>query len=439
MSGSISQHTLAWALSAETPSLDAMHRHHGPLLEIARGLLGVVPNCHPLLALHEPEFGKYNVLVPNLLNVPAIGFSFYRLRKVVSLCMLASSWSAGCRYCTAHACTFAQLRGVDVDSIQAAMHTQAGPDGEPFLITSERIAIGVAIALGKAPSPLNSAQRDSLELAHSFSPQDIDRILCAIALMGWLNKMVDGLGVPLEPRMLTTASKTIARQGWNPGKHAPVGLADNAEDWDPRKNGPSQLRMLTLLPSVIRRSRHWSQGVPHKPRALEQFLHSRTGYHWPLITQLSIPRARSAIAAMLSLSFDPHTTTIGLRTKMLLSKEYATIVGNHWLTEVIEESLLPHAERLDYESRNHHLNNDDVTSAALALTTVAAPSPAQISETDVNAATEALSGPQIIETIGALADMQLLHRIATYKHTSAPVKDSITQSRRDLRMSQTPK
>src|SRR4029078_11201251 len=80
--GATMNHTLepldhARPMAALTPLLtDAMvewdvldERYHA-LLQLVDTLLGVVPNCDRYLEIWPPAFRAYNVMVPNLLNLP---------------------------------------------------------------------------------------------------------------------------------------------------------------------------------------------------------------------------------------------------------------------------------------------------------------------------------------------------------------------------------
>lgn len=49
---------------------DVLQERYGPLLELVRTLLGVVPNCDQYLEIWEPAFRTYNIMVPNFFNLP---------------------------------------------------------------------------------------------------------------------------------------------------------------------------------------------------------------------------------------------------------------------------------------------------------------------------------------------------------------------------------
>jgi hypothetical protein len=49
--------------------MEVLHERYGPLLELVRRLIGVVPNCDSYLEIWPTGFRSYNVIVPNLLNL----------------------------------------------------------------------------------------------------------------------------------------------------------------------------------------------------------------------------------------------------------------------------------------------------------------------------------------------------------------------------------
>jgi hypothetical protein len=69
-------------LEQEAVPFETLHTRYGSLLELVRKILGVVPNCDPYLEIWPPAFRSYNMMVPNLLNLPL----FYSSIKLETLC-----------------------------------------------------------------------------------------------------------------------------------------------------------------------------------------------------------------------------------------------------------------------------------------------------------------------------------------------------------------
>src|SRR6478609_6157143 len=159
---------------------ETLDEKYGALLALVRTLIGVVPNCDPYLEIWPTAFRSYNVLVPNLLNLPFLVWGMGAPRAAVGLGMYVSSRAAGCPYCSAHACSFALRRGASVDQVATALEEDAR------LAPPEKAVARVARALGRAEAVL--ADEDRQELLRHYSAAHAEWIVLGIAMMGWLNK-----------------------------------------------------------------------------------------------------------------------------------------------------------------------------------------------------------------------------------------------------------
>jgi hypothetical protein len=88
--------TIASLLSSGAVPMDEIEHRYGALLELVRRLIGVVPNCDPLLEIWPPAFRSYNLVVPNFLNLPAVLFGVGAPKEILGLAMYVSSRTAGC-------------------------------------------------------------------------------------------------------------------------------------------------------------------------------------------------------------------------------------------------------------------------------------------------------------------------------------------------------
>lgn len=150
--------TLATLLYDHRVSWEVLDRRYGPLLELVRTLLGVVPNCDRYLEIWEPAFRTYNVMVPNFLNLP---FSVLGVggapADVVGLGMYVVSRVSECPYCSAHSCSFALRRGSTPEKMAEALL-----GGSTKFDRGELATIAVARALGRTPCELTREERDGL-------------------------------------------------------------------------------------------------------------------------------------------------------------------------------------------------------------------------------------------------------------------------------------
>jgi AhpD family alkylhydroperoxidase len=175
-------------LEKEAVAFETLHARYGPLLELVRRLIGVVPNCDRYLEIWPPAFRTYNVMVPNLLNLPFLVWGLGAPRSAVGLAAYASSRTAGCPYCSAHTCSFALRGGATVEQVASAL------SGGRALSAADRAAVRVASALAAVPAAIDEEAR--ADLRRHFSEADAEWVVLSVAMTGWLNKMMDALGVP---------------------------------------------------------------------------------------------------------------------------------------------------------------------------------------------------------------------------------------------------
>ena len=132
--------------TAKVP-VETLHQKYGPLLALADKLLGVVPNCHPYLEIWPTAFRSYNVMFPNLVNLPFVLWGLGAPKATIGLANYVSSRSAGCAYCSAHTCAFALRRGVSIEAVASALDRDASA-----LSPANRAAVRVARALSVVPT-----------------------------------------------------------------------------------------------------------------------------------------------------------------------------------------------------------------------------------------------------------------------------------------------
>src|SRR5882724_11966200 len=109
--------TLALSLAPSAVDLPRLDREYGPLLQLVRLVIGIVPNCDSLLAIWPLGFRSYNLLVPNLLNLPFSVWGLGPPAVPLGLALYTASRTAGCPYCTAHTCSFTLRRGAPAETL----------------------------------------------------------------------------------------------------------------------------------------------------------------------------------------------------------------------------------------------------------------------------------------------------------------------------------
>ena len=377
--------TLSAMLQAEAVPMAALHARYGSLLELVRRILGVVPNCDPYLEIWPPAFRTYNVMVPNLLNLPLMVWGLGAPRSTLGLAMYVSSRTAGCAYCSAHSCTFALRGGATVDQVASAL------DSQPALSEADRAAVRVARSLAVVPTTIDDEARAALR--RHFSETDAEWVVLAIAMMGWLNKTMDALGIPLEDSTASEVNAVIAASGWTPGQHMQGAVV--AGDPPRADSLASRLGLIRYAPRAIKLDKAWTAGVPDRWPAVGEYLRHRTGHAFPVLSCLRNRRAIRAIATMVKDNLSE--SVIGLDNKLAAGLIYAHTIGNASLTE--ELRALGARELPD--------------SPTQTLARAISSSPAAVDQR-VLESSRAISPAGIVELVTFVALLQLLHRLSSF-------------------------
>ena len=186
-------------------------------------------------------------MVPNLLNLPLLVWGMAAPRSTVGLALYIASPTRGAPTAPRTRARSALRRGATVDQVASAL---AATDR---LSPADRAAVRVARALAVVPAYLGDA--DCAELAEHFGAGDAEWLVLAIAMMGWLSKTMDALGVPLEETTAAEVASVIgslrldagAAHGPRPGtgSPAPGGLhRDAPERRAPRAVGAASRQAL---------------------------------------------------------------------------------------------------------------------------------------------------------------------------------------------------
>src|SRR6185295_13692745 len=142
--------TIAESLKPAAVDWETLHSNYNPLLNLVRELIGIIPNCDPILEIWQPGFRTYNLLVPNMFNLPNTLFGDKDFKASVGLAMYASS-KAACAYCTAHACSFALRRGARREAISGIRTPR------------EKAVVALAEGLARIPAKLTTVEIDAVK------------------------------------------------------------------------------------------------------------------------------------------------------------------------------------------------------------------------------------------------------------------------------------
>jgi alkylhydroperoxidase family enzyme len=408
--------TLASLLDASAVPVDTLHERYGALMELVRKLIGVVPNCDPYLEIWPVGFRTYNVMVPNFLNLPFLVWGVGAPKEVIGLGMYVASRTAGCAYCSGHLCAFALRRGTSKEKIAHALDALGAHGAEVPYTPAERALMAVARALAGVPGELDEAAR--AELRRHFPEAQVKWLVLAIAMMGFLNKFMDAIGVELEGSTLGEVEEILGPSGWAPGKHAGA-VASAAEP--PRADTlGTKLSIVPQIPAALALDRRWTTGVPDRWPAAGDLLREHTGHDFPVLGHLRHGRAIRAIAVMIRDNLDAETTVVGLAEKCLAGIVYATVVGDAALGAEVRR-LAEHnrvAPALVEAAARFAAGEGDAPSTVLRLARAVSPSPADV-DAAVLEASRALQPAAIVELVVWISVLQMLHRLAVFYPTAS--------------------
>jgi AhpD family alkylhydroperoxidase len=164
------------------------------LFKIVESFMGYLPNAH-LTMSERPELLKsFSALAGVVFQSDGLDAG------TKQLIALASSLSAGCKYCQAHTSHGAERAGIEEKKIA------------DILNYSERAVLDLAFAAGKVPN--NSNQEHFDNLSKYYSKKEIIDIVSVISLFGFLNRWNDTLGTALEEVPESFVNDKLKPLGW---------------------------------------------------------------------------------------------------------------------------------------------------------------------------------------------------------------------------------
>lgn len=403
--------TLAQALSEDRVPFDILHKSYSPVLGLVDVLIGVVPNCDMYLEIWKPGFRTYNLIVPNFLNLPHLLAGRSAPKDLVGLGMYTSSRAAGCAYCSAHCCSFALRRGSSESAVTGESRTPAE-------------AAVAALAEGLSTVPHSWDPTLDQELERHLSPGDAEWVVMGIAMMGFLNKFMDALGVELEAAAVGDVSALISPTGWSVGQHdwADPTLADATGGLPPVDSSSSLAKVIRNAPGAVRLERQWMDGMPKDGPSARKRLRETYNYDEELLTQMLHTKPRRALAAMLRHNLDPQQSVVGIGEKALASLVYANHMNNEWLAAKSRllaascgiSSKVIAAVDAAVDLTESAVEFTDRIAAVVAASLAMAPSPSVVDPTTIKTVTDHLGSDEIVELAVWISIAQLQHRLSLW-------------------------
>ena len=173
--------------------------------EIYKGVeafMGYLPNAHLTMSESPGLLLAFSQLARTIFQSNSLDI------QTKQLIALASSLSAGCKYCQAHTSHGADRAGVDQEKIAQILNYT---DSKKYS-KEERAVLDLAFAAGKVPNMSTKKHFDNLR--KYYSKQEIVDIVSVISLFGFLNRWNDTLGTALEEVPENFVNDKLKPLGW---------------------------------------------------------------------------------------------------------------------------------------------------------------------------------------------------------------------------------
>ena len=172
------------------------------LFDLVESFMGYLPNAYLLMA-DKPDlmqaFAKMSASVfsADVLDIPS-----------KQLIALASSLSAGCKYCQSHTSHGAERAGVPNEKIAEILNYQTSE----YYEAKEVALLDLAFASGQVPNKATKAHFEKLK--EFFSKEQILEAVAVISFFGFLNRWNDTFGTEIEEIPANYLSEELQPENW---------------------------------------------------------------------------------------------------------------------------------------------------------------------------------------------------------------------------------
>ena len=172
------------------------------LFDLVESFMGYLPNAYLLMA-DKPDlmqaFAKMSASVfsADVLDIPS-----------KQLIALASSLSAGCKYCQSHTSHGAERAGVPNEKIADILNYQTSQ----YYEAKEVALLDLAFASGEVPNKATKAHFEKLK--EFYSKEQILEVVAVISFFGFLNRWNDTFGTVIEEIPANYLSEKLKPKNW---------------------------------------------------------------------------------------------------------------------------------------------------------------------------------------------------------------------------------
>lgn len=325
-------------------SLQQLDQRYHSLLVLVKVLIGVVSNCDGIMEIFPPAFTTYNLLVPNCINVPFLMWGVAAPVDLISLATYYAARSSQCAYCSLHTCNFALRRGLDEEALTGSRSF------------SDKEAAVVEVALNMSSFPNHLVEEDRRNLFRHLSPANVEWVVLAISMIGYLTTFMSALGTDMEQAAIEETGELLKAAGWSEGKHdvtAPDGYLQEAEPVPQRGDTfISNVLMLRHIPSAVKFDTSATKRIPAAWPAIGEYLNRNVGHSFPILGLLNHARAVRAIAEAIRLNLDAIVCGIEPDTKYLIGIVFAGVNRNRLMAKEFRKMTMMMVDYFDDDMIN---------------------------------------------------------------------------------------
>ena len=183
------------------------------------------PELQKLIEFYEETLGFCPNSIKTMHHRPQIAYAFIEINKAVMenhgrvtsalkrLVAYISSYTAGCKYCQAHAIRAAERYGAEKEKLDNIWEYKT----HSAFTNAEKAALDFAFASSTIPNSVTDEIAENMR--EHWDDGDIVEITGVVALFGYLNRWNDSMGSEIESGAVESGEKLLGKKGWTEGKH----------------------------------------------------------------------------------------------------------------------------------------------------------------------------------------------------------------------------
>jgi len=263
---------------------------------------------------------------------------------------------------------------------------------------------------------------DARELEGVMSKGAIEWIVAAAALFGSFNKLMDGLGIPLEPDTLEETKPMMQLHNTK----VPIATDTSAQSRSSIDDWTTKLFLVYqgLRPGgALALDAKLLHGIPHSVSACLAWLDAEVGDPFQAcIAPLTHVRVIRAVTGVIRENMC-ETAGLGIDIKLRVGVQLCDILENPRLKASMQ-AIRTARNKVD-RATSDSTNNDVLSALVLKVAKALSYSPSRMTPAlveKIRAMSDVLTAPMLIELVSFLATIQMLHRIEVFNHVVKQTK-----------------